>query len=508
LNKLSISGIYIIFWFSLGATNSVVRAENKNKPNIIFFLVDDMGWQETSVPFWKEKTMLNERYSTPNMEILASQGVKFTQAYACPLCSPTRVSLMTGLNSARHQVTNWTLRQNVSPDLSHPELDLPKWSINGLSPVPGTEGTCYVKTLPMFLKEAGYTTIHIGKAHWGAKGTPGENPLNLGFDVNIAGHAAGGPGSYHGKYNFSAEWRREDRIWDVPGLEKYHGQDINLTEALTIEANVQMEKAVQTGKPFYLYMSHYAIHAPWEKDERFYQKYKDCGLNDFEATYASMIESMDHSLGDILAKVNQLGIEKNTIVIFMSDNGSPSQCPQNLPLRGHKISPYEGGIRDPMLVKWPGITASGSVCNEPLIIEDFFPSILEMAGVKKYSQIGGTIDGKSFVPLLQGKKVNSENREFFWHFPHNYSEEPYSVIRKGDWKLIYWYKSSKLELYNLPDDISETNNMVLSNPEKAKELAVKLGKYLRKVNAGRPSFKETGIPCLWPDQSPQIVNKL
>jgi hypothetical protein len=290
----------------------------------------------------------------------------------------------------------------------------------------------------------------------------------------------------------------------VPGLEKYHGQDINLTEALTLEAKENMVKAVQKGKPFYLYMAHYAIHAPWEKDERFYQKYKDAGLTDFEATYASMIESMDKSLGDILAKVKELGIEKNTIIIFMSDNGSPSQCPQNLPLRGCKISPYEGGIRDPMIVKWPGVTKEGSVCNESLIIEDFFPSILEMAGVRRYSQIGGKIDGKSFVSLLKGKKGIFKNRQFFWHFPHNYSFEPYSVIRQNDWKLIYWYKESKLELYNIAIDISETKNLANDYPALTKDLAVKLGKYLRKVNAGRPSFKVSSKPCFWPDESPQL----
>ena len=497
----------IIFSSSLLCTQVEAAQTKQTKPNIIFFLVDDMGWQETSVPFWKEQTELNKRYHTPNMETLAEKGMKFTQAYACPLCSPTRVSLMTGQNAARHQVTNWTLRKNKSPDNQHKILEIPDWNMNGLSPVPGIEKTICSKTLPMILREAGYTTIHVGKAHWGAQGTPGQDPLNLGFDVNIAGHAAGGPGSYYGKYKFSAEWRHEDRIWDVPGLEKYHGQDIYLTEALTIEANNQMEKAVATGKPFYLYMSHYAIHAPWEKDERFYQKYKDQGLTDFEATYASMIEGMDKSLGDILDKMKQLGIEENTIIIFLSDNGSPSQCPRNLPLRGHKITPYEGGIRVPMLIKWPGITAGGSVCNEPLIIEDFFPAILEMAGVKKKNQNLQYVDGKSFVPLLYGKKVYSANREFFWHFPHFYDQEPYSVVRKGDWKLIYWYKEGKSELYNIPEDISETNNLAAANPEKTREMAEILGKYLREVNAGRPAFKESGKPCLWPDESLQIQNK-
>jgi arylsulfatase A-like enzyme len=220
-----------------------------------------------------------------------------------------------------------------------------------------------------------------------------------------------------------------------------------------------------------------------------------------------MIEGMDKSLGDIMGKAEQLGIEKNTIVIFMSDNGSPSQCPRNLPLRGHKITPYEGGIRDPMLVLWPGVTKKGSVCSEPLIIEDFFPSILEMAGVKKFSQIGGKIDGKSFVPLLRGKKESSENRAFYWHFPHFYDQEPYSVLRKGDWKLIYWYKEGKSELYNIPEDISEANNLTAANPEKTREMAEILGKYLREVNAGRPVFKETGKPCLWPDESLQIQNR-
>jgi len=454
-------------------------AQNQtDKPNIIFFLVDDMGWQETSVPFWKEKTMLNERYRTPNMEILASQGVKFTQAYACPLSSPTRVSLMTGMNAARHGVTNWTLRKNVSPDQNHKILEIPSWNVNGISPVPGIEGTKYVKTLPMFLKEAGYTTIHVG------------------FDVNIAGHCGGGPGSYYGKYNFSAAWRTNppDLIWDVPGLKKYHGKDIYLTEALTIEAIGEMEKAVKKGSPFYLYMSNYAVHAPWEKDDRFYQRYKDIGLTDFEATLASMIESMDKALGDIMAKVKQLGIEKNTVIIFMSDNGSPSQCPQNKPLRGHKIDPYEGGIRDPMIVKWPGKVKEGTACNEPLIIEDFFPSILEIAGVKKYKQIGGKIDGKSFVPLLVGKKVNNTKRTFFWHFPHNYGDEPYSVIREGDWKLIYWYLDGKTELYNIPGDISESRDLSSAFPEITGRLAKKLGNYLISVGAKAPIDKATQIP--------------
>jgi arylsulfatase A-like enzyme len=493
--------------FPLMGTLGCFAQKPPETPNIIFFLVDDMGWQDTSVPFWEKRTKLNDQYHTPNMEKLASQGIKFTQAYACPLCSPTRVSMLTGLNAARHQVTNWTLRKNTSPDEPHQELNLPKWNVNGLSPVADVENTCYVKTLPMFLKEAGYTTIHVGKAHWGAKGTPGEEPLNLGFDVNIAGHAAGGVGSHSGLHNFSAGWRNGDLIWDVPGLEKYHGKDISLTEVLTIEANQQMEKAVQKGKPFYLYMAHYAIHAPFEQDDRFYQKYVDAGLSKFDAVYASMIEAMDKSLGDILRKVTELGIEKNTIIVFMSDNGAPIPAANNFPLREFKNSPYEGGIRVPMIVKWPGVTHSSTTCNIPIISEDIFPTFLEMAGAKKYDQTGGKIDGKSFMTLLKGKKVDNSKRQFVWHFPHNYVKEPFSVIREGDWKLVYWYKTANLELYNIPEDISETKDLAATNPAKTKDLAIKLGKYLRAAKAGRPSFKVSGKPCFWPDESPQITNQ-
>ena len=332
--------------------------KQKNRPNIVFFLVDDMGWQETSEQFYKEITALNKRYYTPNMEALADEGVKFTQAYACALCSPTRVSLMTGLNAARHRVTNWTLRKNTHPGRPHPTLERPKWNVNGLSPVPDYERTCYAKTFPMLLQAAGYRTIHIGKAHWGARGTPGADPKKLGFDINIGGSHAGGTGTHYGKKNFSDP---SDTIWDVPDLEQYHGQDIYLTEALTLEANKQIDQSVADNKPFYLYMSHFTIHAPWERDHRYFQKYKDAGLSDFHASYATMLEGMDKSLGDIRAKIKRLGIEDNTIFVFMSDNGAPSNITRNLPLRGHKITAYEGGSRVPMIVKWPGVTKPDSV---------------------------------------------------------------------------------------------------------------------------------------------------
>ncbi len=461
-------------------------------PNIVFFFVDDMGWQDTSLPFHTEITPLNERYRTPNMERLANQGMKFTQAYACAVCSPSRVSLMTGLNAARHMVTNWTLRKDTPPDRNHPVIQPPAWNLNGLSSTPGIDRTIHAVTLPTLLRKAGYHTIHCGKAHFGAKDTPGENPLNLGFDVNIAGHAPGGPGSYLGKNNFSAAWRNADRIWDVPGLEKYHGKNIHLTEALTIEANLAVDQAVADGKPFYLYMSHYSVHAPWEADDRFLKTYTDAGLKGLPAVYASMIESMDKSLGDIMSNLQRHGIEENTILVFMTDNGCPKQLPRNLPLRGHKITPYEGGTRVPLIVKWPGTVKPGTECNDYLIIEDIFPTFLEMAGVTEIEQIGGKIDGISFVPLLKQTRPADPNRPLFWHFPNTYDQPPYSSVRQGDWKLIYQHVTRKLELYNLRDDIGETKNLATDQPERLRQLAQVLTDFLEESGALLPTDKSTG----------------
>ncbi|MCP4610750.1 MAG: sulfatase [Planctomycetes bacterium] len=488
-----------------------IQRERKDRPNIVMFLVDDMGWQDTSVAFHSETTPFNRRYRTPNMEQLAQEGMKFTQAYACCVCSPTRVSLMTGLNAARHRVTNWTLRKNASNDARHNSLQFPPWNVNGLSPVSGIERTVYVKTLPQFLNEAGYQTIHVGKAHFGAIGTPGENPLNLGFDVNIGGHAAGGPGSYLGTQNFSAVWRKGDRVWDVPGLEKYHGKDVFLTDALTIEANKAMDKAVAQSKPFYLYMSHYAVHVPFAEDSRFIQKYIEAGLDPKEAMYAAMVEGMDRSLGDIMANIKRHHIEDNTVILFMSDNGGLSASGRggqrhthNKPLSSGKGSSHEGGVRVPMIVKWPGETRPGSLCNDFVIIEDYFPTILEIAGVKQYQQIGGKIDGVSFARQLKGGSGYRKGRSLIWHFPNNWGPTgpgigPHSAIRRGDWKLIYYHATQKYELFNIRRDIGEANNLFEAKLGIAKKLAGQLRGFLRQAEAQMPIDKGTGKPVPLPE---------
>lgn len=483
--------------------SAALQANNSpdEKPNIVFFFVDDMGWQDTSEPFWQEVTDLNRRYRTPNMTQLAQQGMKFTQAYACAVCSPSRISLMTGLNAARHKVTNWTLRQDRGPDRVHPAIEPPAWNLNGLSMEGGIKRTVQAITLPMLLRQNGYRTIHAGKAHFAADGTPSEDPRKLGFDINIAGHCAGGPGSYHGLRNFSAAWRKGDRIWDVPGLDAYHGRDIYLTEALTLEASKAVQQAVEDDQPFYLYLSHYAVHAPWESDSRFMKRYTDQGLEKLQATYASMIEGMDKSLGDIMATLQRLGVAENTIVVFMTDNGCPKQLPRNRPLRGHKLTPYEGGTRVPMIVKWPGVVQPGTVCSEDyLIIEDIFPTFLDMAGVGDYRHAIGRIDGRTFVPLLKGARGLSQGRPLFWHFPHTYDQPAYSSVRQDDWKLIYFHANRKLELYHLPQDIGESTDLAEAEPGKRKELAQILSDFLREAGGQMPQDKKTNKPVEYPDE--------
>jgi arylsulfatase A-like enzyme len=489
--------------------------QEEEPPNIIVFLVDDMGWQDTSVPFWTEETMFNRRYHTPSMERLASEGMKFTQAYATPVCTPTRVSLISGMNAARHRVTNWTLRRNTHMVKPPEGLHMPNWNSNGAQPTDSIENAIHITPLPQLLKDNGYHTIHVGKAHFGALDTPGADPTNLGFDVNIAGHAAGAPASYYGKSNF-ANPKRPQNIWNVPGLEKYHGKDIYLSEALTLEAKLAMQQAIDMAKPFYLYMAHYAVHTPIQGDPRFEAQYVENGLHPIEARYASMIEGMDKSLGDLMNFLDERGIADNTIILFMSDNGGLSAVARggephthNKPLSSGKGSLREGGIREPMLVKWPGIVNPGSSTDVPVIIEDYFPTVLEMAGIAQFETVQ-IVDGQSFIPILKDENKSSSERSLVWHYPNHWGPTgpgiaAASVIRKGDWKLIYYHKGRKMELFNLAEDIGEAKNLSYSHSDETLRLAKALSDYLRSVDAQMPTYTETGKKVPWPDD-PEILN--
>ncbi|WP_221393725.1 sulfatase [Dyadobacter sp. NIV53] len=490
------------------------QSQKPQKPNIIVFLVDDMGWQDTSVPFWTRVTDLNKKYHTPNMERLAREGMKFTNAYAMPVCTPTRVSLMTGVNAAHHRVTHWTSpNQNTNTDYADTTLNFVDWNINGFSPVANVPHTFYGTALPAILSGNGYYTVHSGKAHFGSAGTPGSNPVNVGFQVNIAGNEIGHPASYLGKNNYDKVVNGKSNRNAVPGLEKYHGTDVFLSDAITTEALKALEKPVSEKNPFFLYLAHYAVHVPLDADKRFTDKYLKAGLDSTEAKYAALIEGMDKSLGDVLKFLDDKKLADNTVIIFMSDNGGLSTTParggkawtHNLPLKAGKGSVYEGGIREPMLVRWPGVVKPQTVAEQYVIVEDFFPTILDIAGIKNPGLVQ-QIDGKSFLPVLKNPALIDNERELVWHHPNRWipSEGPNihfsSAFRKGDWKLIYDYRKSKLELYNLKNDIGELNDVAAANPERVKQLAGLFTAQLKKWDAQLPVFKKTGKQVAWPDE--------
>jgi len=485
----------------------------EKQPNIIVFMVDDMGWLDTSLPFGDRVMALNRKYCTPNMERLAKEGMKFTDAYATPVCTPSRISMLTGLNAAHHRVTNWTsIIKDTPTDQPDSIFNRVDWNINGFSPVADIPHTVYATPLPQLLKDAGYFTVHVGKAHWGSQGTPGANPLNVGFMVNVAGNAIGHPQSYLGKENYG-NVPGKFTYNAVQGLAEYYGTDTFLTEALTQEALKSIDQPAKAHQPFYLYLSHYAVHDPIQGDERFVQKYLDRGLEPREAKYASLIEGMDKSLGDVMDYLEENNLAENTVILFMSDNGGLSldyarggkSHTQNLPLKAGKGSVYEGGVREPMIVKWPHVVKEGSISNQPVIIEDFFPSILEMAGVNN-PQLIQEIDGKSFVPLLKEEKYLYKDRFLVWHNPNKWTHEDgpginfFSAIRQGKWKLVYDYRKEKLELYNLENDLGEHIDLASKEKKVTKKLAGALGEQLRKWEALMPTYKNTGKAVVWPDE--------
>ena len=325
--------VVAVFFFAF-VLSQTAWSQAIQRPNIVVFLVDDMGVMDTSVPFLTDEAgapkryPLNDFYRTPNMERLARGGIRFNQFYAMSVCSPTRISIMTGQNAARHRATNWiNPRQNNSG-----ANGAPNWNWAGLKQTD--------VTLPKLLRNNGYRTIHVGKGHFGPEGHEGAEPLNLGFDVNVAGAAFGAPGSYYAEQNFGHGTRRAHHA--VPHLDHYHGSKTFLTEALTIEAKKRVTETVERGEPFYLYFSHYAVHAPFDSDPRFAAHYVDSGKPKNAQAFATLIEGMDKSLGDMLDHFEQLGIAENTLIFFLGDNGSDAPLGHQhkvacaAPLRGKK----------------------------------------------------------------------------------------------------------------------------------------------------------------------------
>ena len=442
-----------------------VAAHTSASPkNIVLILVDDLGWRDLGCQG-------SEYYQTPNIDQLAAEGVRFTDAYAaCAVCSPTRASILTGKYPARLLLTDWLPSGRWDPKAKLIEGR----KIRGL---PVEEFT-----LAEALRKADYQTIHIGKWHLGSE--PFCLPQHHGFDLNIAGNAHGAPGQYFFPYqgNWSIPTTPHRARWNVLPTgepEEY------LTDRLTDEAVTVIEKSGD--QPFFLYFPHYGVHTPFQAPQNLVKKYEKVPQEKRQGkpVYAAMVESIDNSVGRVMDAIRSAGKEENTIIIFTSDNGGFYKATSNAPLRANKGAYYEGGIRVPMIIKWPGISVAGRVVHEPVISNDLYPTCLSGAGLKPNpNQHRDAIDLK---PLLS-EQDELPRSSLFWHFPHynsHPSSYPSSVIRQGDWKLIESFDPAKVELYNLKEDLGETNNLAKTQPERRNALLAELEAWRLKVGAER-----------------------
>lgn len=471
----------LLFLIALATMLSCSSGESGEKPNILFILADDFGRHDMS-------SMGSNYYETPNLDRIADESMVFTNGYACcQVCSPSRGSIMSGRFPARHGITDyigaksgeeWRAKKRYSKllpaDYRH-NLD-----------------TGYI-VLPEALKEGGYSTFFAGKWHLGSKGSW---PEDHGFDINIGGYDAGSPkGGYFDPYK-------------NPKLANQRpGENLSMRLAHETATFIENHAKSKNASPFFAYLSFYAVHSPIQTTQERWRKYRDKAHDlgypetGFEMgkylpirqvqdnpVYAGLVEQMDDAVGLVLDKLEELGLEDETIVIFTSDNGGvaggDANSTSNKPLRAGKGYQYEGGIREPYLIKVPWMHQNGNECSVPVSGVDFYPTLLELAGLKLRPE--EHLDGVSLVPLLRGESI--AERSLIWHYPHygNQGGEPSSIIRRGDWKLIYYYEDGRQELYNLTEDIGEINDLSDEEPIRTKELSSELFSYLEKVHAKYP----------------------
>ena len=467
--------------FVTGCNEQLASTKSK-RPNFVFILVDDLGWTDLGC-------YGSSFYETVNVDALAAEGMRFTDAYAaCPVCSPTRASIMTGKYPVRLAATDYFGAPQPDTVENHWTKNKPLLPARYEDRVPLEE-----MTIAEELKKAGYSTFFAGKWHLGPEGFW---PEEQGFDVNKGGWNAGGP--YGGKKYFSPYGN--PRLEDGPDGE-------HLPDRLASET-VSFIKA-HRNEPFLAYLSFYSVHTPLISREDLKKKYQEkkngmqiegpiwgkegqrkVRLVQEHVVYAGMVEAMDMAVGKVLTALKELRLDENTIVFFMSDNGglstSEGHPTSNLPLRAGKGWLYEGGIREPMIIKWPGVTKGGSICSEPVTSTDFYPTMLEMAGLPLKDK--QHVDGLSLVPLL--KQKGGQGRDaIFWHYPHygNQGGSPGSAVRMGDYKLIEWFEDGRIELYNLKDDIGEQNNLADKILQKTDQLKKMLRKWRKEVEARMPT---------------------
>lgn len=453
--------------------------KTEKQPNFVFILVDDLGWADVKCNYPESF------YDTPNIDKLAASGVRFTNAYSAnPVCSPSRAAILTGKHPNRVDITDWIPGNDpkVRPLLGPQDRD--NLALEEI-------------TIAEKLKEKGYKTGFFGKWHLGGEGF---YPEYQGFDVNIGGHDKGSPpGGYYSPYN-------NPKLADGPKGEY-------LTDRLTTESIKFISENKEN--PFFLYLAFYTVHTPIQASKKHIETYlakrKTLGLDSVphrkegdgwtklvqeNADYASMVAAMDENVGRVIETLKEQGLDKNTWIIFTSDNGGLSTLyRKNAPtsndgLRAGKGWCYEGGIRVPLVIDGPGIKERGSISNEPVIGMDYFTTILNLAGIEHEDN-----DGVNLVPLLtEGKAL--ERDELFWHYPHYHGSawKPGSAIRKGDWKYIVYYEDNSEELYNLNDDPGETTDLINDLPQKAEELRTILNERLMETNAKFPKPNPDYIP--------------
>jgi arylsulfatase A-like enzyme len=448
--------------------NPAQGAPAAKRPNIVFFLADDLGWSDLAC--YGSKV-----HETPALDQFARQGVKFTDYYAAaPVCSPTRASLMTGKCPARLHMTVW------SEAAEHPPQNLRLLTPVTLASLPLTE-----VSIAKRLRAAGYLTALVGKWHLG---DAAHYPENHGFDVNIGGTQWGAPNSHFYPYSGSNAY---DEPRYVPHLE-FGKPGEYLTDRLTDEAMKVIDRAGQ--QPFFLYLAHHAVHVPIEAKkgdiQHFTESFAEHGTKR-NASYAAMVRSLDENFGRLMAHLRQRGLAENTIVIFSSDNGGyigkwgKQQVTDNAPLRSGKGSLYEGGIRVPLMVSWPGVTPQGAVCSEPTISTDLFYTLLTMAGVAQPKQPCG--DGQDLAGLLANPAAHLGREALFFHYPHYYdTTAPVAATRAGDWKLLEYFEDHRVELYNLRDDLGEQSNLAAKMGDKVRQLRGSLHSWLVAVGAQLP----------------------
>ena len=441
----------------------------------MIFHIDDLGWKDISC-------YGSRYYETPNIDRLASDGMRFTNGYAaCAVCSPTRAALMTGQYPARIGITDFI------PVLSQKRIE---YSRRGVQPTeyvggPNRKLLCPPNhfwlerdgiTMAEALKPTDHLSCHVGKWHLGDEPW---YPEKQGFDYNFGGCDLGQPPSYFDPYH------RNKRFPNIPTLEpRRKGEYLTDREA---DEGVQFLKK-HRDDPFFLHMSHYAVHTPLGAKKELVEKYKNKPkYGQKNAVYAAILESVDNAVGRILDTLEELNLARNTLVIFTGDNGGLSRVTNNDPLRAGKGWPYEGGIRVPLIVRYPGVTEPGSVSDEPVTSVDYLPTVLEAVGLAQPSD--RPIDGVSLVRHLESAGQKPLDRDaIFWHFPHYRGGNigPYSIIRAGQWKLLKWWEGPKFELYNLQEDIGEQNDLASKMPDRVRRLRARLNEWLDSVDAKLP----------------------